>query len=70
MLSNFDMYKKELMSGRMDWTPMHTSVPPFPPLAPAALELAAADSMQLQQQQQLRQSQAFHVSSVPSSLCD
>mmetsp|Transcript_19153 Transcript_19153/g.57841 ORF Transcript_19153/g.57841 Transcript_19153/m.57841 type:complete len:476 (+) Transcript_19153:322-1749(+) len=25
VLSNFEMYKKEVMSGQLDWTPMHTS---------------------------------------------
>lgn len=26
MLSSFDIYKKEMLSGSLDWTPMHTSV--------------------------------------------
>ena len=29
-LSSFDVYKKEVLSGSLDWTPMHTSVCPQP----------------------------------------
>lgn len=37
VLSSFEVYKKEVLSGSLDWTPMHTSVrpvPPPPPLSP------------------------------------
>jgi len=30
-LSNFDKYKKEVLSGSLDWSPMHTSVNNYPP---------------------------------------
>jgi hypothetical protein len=26
VLSSFEIYKKEVLSGSLDWTPMHTSV--------------------------------------------
>ena len=37
-LSSFDVYKKEVLSGSLDWTPMHTSVRPRP--SPAACLIA------------------------------
>ena len=33
-LSNFDKYKKEVLSGSLDWSPMHTSVSSLPQSPP------------------------------------
>jgi len=47
VLSSFEVYKKEVLSGSLDWTPMHTSVRPLPDAACASSSpsMLAADDI-------------------------